>query len=46
MMLKLQNKEEVQELIAQRNLLGLRHLLAECEPNEVAHLIDGFTCSG
>jgi magnesium transporter len=40
MMLKLQNKEEVQELIAQRNLLGLRHLLAECEPNEVAHLID------
>ncbi|MDQ3535812.1 MAG: magnesium transporter [Bacteroidota bacterium] len=41
-MLKLQNKEEVQELIAQRNLLGLRHLLAECEPNEVAHLIDGL----
>lgn len=41
-MLELQTKEEIQELIAQRNLMGLRHLLENWEPNEVADLIDSL----
>ncbi|CAN5561768.1 magnesium transporter [soil metagenome] len=42
-MITIKSKSEIQKLIDERDLMGLRHEMATWEPNEVADLIDELT---